>query len=88
MSKRGKRSGYKGWLRKNVKCYELCLRKGGQSVGYARIVQQGEKWYGEIYTDIKGLFSQPQKSEPYKYFVEALSWLNDKRRFASKKIFG
>ena len=88
MQRRGKRSGYKGWVRKSVKNYELYLRKTGQKIGYARIFKSGEKWVGEIYTDVKGLFSQPKHSDSYQYFHEALDWVNAQRKFVSKKLFG
>ena len=88
MPKRGKRSGYRGWVRMSVKHYELYLRRGGQSIGYGKIVQQGDKWFAEIYTDVKGLFSQTARSEPCKCFSDALTWLNSKRKFVSKKLFG
>ena len=88
MTKRGKRSGYKFWVRRSVKDYELFLTKTGKSIGQAKIIAKGDKWVGEISTDIKGVFSKPTRSRPYRYFNEALSWVNKQRRAVSKQLFG
>lgn len=90
MAGRGKRSGYKGWVRKSVKDYELYLSKPlGRKMGVAKITQaSGGKWIATIQTDIKGLFSTPVSSPPFTHFTEALSWLNIRRKKVSKELFG
>lgn len=88
MLKRGKRSGYKGWIKKTIKEYELFLSKRrGRKIGTARIFRAAGKWYAEVQTDIKGLFETSCRSPPCEKFTEALDWLNKKRKQISKSLF-
>jgi hypothetical protein len=88
MKKRGKRSGYKGWIRKSVKEYDLHLTKFGRKIGYAKIIRSEEKWCAELKTDISGVYFHAIRSQPFTHFSDALNWLNARRKEISKALFG
>ena len=56
--------------------------------GYAKIYQRGSKWYGEVRTNIDGLYDTGVKSEPFEVFNQALFWVNGHRKKITKAVFG